>query len=147
MGQAVSIDPARRILVAAAFVLALSACAARSTTPVADPIAVTMVADRLFFGRAIPDGGIVSDAGWTAFLEDVVTQAFPDGLTVWRAEGQWLDEEGLIVREPVMVVEVIHPPSPEADAAIAEIANEYRRRFRQDAVLRVTAGARVRFFE
>ncbi len=142
-----SIDPARRILIAATFVLALSACAARSTAPVADPVATTMVTDRLFFGRAIPGDGIVSDAGWAAFLEEVVTQAFPDGLTVWRAEGQWLDEEGLIVQEPVIVVEVIHPPSPEADAAIEEIANEYRLRFHQDAVLRVTAGARVRFFE
>ncbi|CAN5163068.1 hypothetical protein BH18GEM1_BH18GEM1_20380 [soil metagenome] len=51
------------------------------------------------------------------------------------------------MREPVIVVDVIHPPSPEADAGTAEIANEYRRRFRQESVLRVTEGARVRFFE
>lgn len=106
-----------------------------------------MVADRLFFGRAVPGGGTVSDAEWAAFLEEVVTSRFPDGLTVWRAEGRWLDEEGLIVREPVMVVEILHPPGAGADAMTATIADEYRRRFRQQAVLRVTAEARVRFFE
>lgn len=106
-----------------------------------------MVADRLFFGRQIPDGGLVSDAEWAMFLEEVVTPRFPDGLTVWRADGQWLDEEGLTVREPVMVIEVLHPPGGDDDAAIAEIADEYRRRFRQDAVLRVTVEARMRLFE
>jgi len=106
-----------------------------------------MVADRLFFGRQIPGDGSVSDAEWATFLEEVVTPRFPEGLTVWRADGQWQDEEGLTVREPVMVLEVLHLPGGDADAAIAEIADEYRRRFRQDAVLRVTAEARVRFFE
>lgn len=39
-----------------------------------DPAGGTMVADRLF-------------------LAEVVTPRFPEGLTVWRAEGQWLDEQ------------------------------------------------------
>ena len=38
-----------------------------------------MVADRLFFGRAIPGGGLVSEAEWTAFLAEVVTPASPTG--------------------------------------------------------------------
>jgi hypothetical protein len=46
-----------------------------------------------------------------------------------------------------MVIEVLHPADAEADAAIAEIANEYRRRFRQEAVLRVTVEAEMRLFE
>lgn len=58
-----------------------------------DPAGGTMVADRLFLGRQIPGGGMVSDADWTAFLAEVVTPRFPEGLTVWRAEGQWLDEQ------------------------------------------------------
>jgi pimeloyl-ACP methyl ester carboxylesterase len=68
-------------------------------------------------------------------------------LTVWRADGQWLDEGGRTVREPVLVVEVLHPPGTEHDRAMAEIADEYRRRFRQEAVLRVTMEARSRLFE
>jgi hypothetical protein len=120
---------------AAIGLLVLAGCAARH------------VADRLFLGREIPGGGVVSEAEWDAFLDEVVTPRFPEGLTVWRADGQWLDAQGLTVQEPVMVIEVLHPADAEADAAIAEIANEYRRRFRQEAVLRVTVEAEMRLFE
>jgi hypothetical protein len=106
-----------------------------------------MVADRLFLGRQIPGGGTVSDREWAAFLAEVVTPRFPEGLTIWRAEGQWLDEQGVMVREPVMVLEVLHPSGAGGDAAMVEIVEEYRRRFRQEAVLRVTEEASVRVFE
>ena len=135
----------RRTLAAAATVIVLGSCAARQGVPPADSAAA--VADRLFLGREIPGGGTVSDAEWAAFVEEVVTPRFPQGLTVWRADGQWLDAQGLTVHEPVMVIEVLHPPGAEADTAIAEIANEYRRRFRQEAVLRVTVEAEMRLFE
>ena len=130
-----------RHLTIAALILASGACATRPTGPPPDP---EIVADRLFFGWAIPGGGAVSDTEWRAFLEEVVTPAFPGGLTVWRADGQWLDEQGRIVREPVMVVEVIHETGPAAEAAIVRVADEYRRRFHQEAVLRVTEDARMR---
>ena len=133
-----------RHLTIAALILASGACATRPTGPPPDP---EIVADRLFFGRAIPGGGAVSDTEWRAFLEEVVTPAFPGGLTVWRADGQWLDEQGRIVREPVMVVEVIHETGPAAEAAIVRVADEYRRRFHQEAVLRVTEDARLRLFD
>ena len=135
----------RSLVATAMLVFVLGSCASRQGVPSADP--ATTVADRLFLGREIPGGGSVSDAEWTAFLEDVVTPRFPDGLTVWRADGQWLDAQGLTIHEPVMVIEVLHSPGAEADAAIAEIANEYRRRFRQEAVLRVTVEAEMRLFE
>ena len=106
-----------------------------------------MISDRLFFGRDIPGGGTVSDANWAGFLEEVVSPRFPQGLTVWRADGQWLDEDGRTVSEAVFVVEVLHPPGAEHDRALAEIADEYRRRFRQEAVLRVTVEVRSRLFE
>ncbi|MGH7567104.1 MAG: DUF3574 domain-containing protein [Gemmatimonadota bacterium] len=134
------------------FVLLLGSCATRGVPPASSPAALepagaTMVADRLFLGREIPGGGTVSDAEWAVFLENVVTPRFPEGLTVWRAEGQWRDPQGITVREPVMVLEVLYPHGSEAEASIAEIAEEYRRRFRQDAVLRVTEDAHVRFFD
>src|SRR5262249_11578696 len=53
-----------------------------------------LVTDRIFFGRAIPGGGSVSEEEWATFLAEVVTPRFPDGLTVWRAEGQWTDPRG-----------------------------------------------------
>lgn len=99
------------------------------------------VADRLFFGRAIPGGGAVSDEAWAAFLREVVTPRFPEGLTVWRAEGQWTDAGGQLVRESVFVVEILHPAGVRADPSLATIAAEYKRRFRQGAVLRVATPA------
>lgn len=131
-----------------ACLLALAACAgSRDGALSTEPAVRTMVADRLIFGRSIPDDGLVSEEQWEAFLEDVVTPRFPEGLTVWRAEGQWSDPQGTLVEEPVMVIEIVHPASARADSAMAAIAGEYRRRFRQDAVLRVTTDARVHLFE
>jgi hypothetical protein len=106
-----------------------------------------IVADRLFCGRTIPGGETVSDAEWKAFVDEVVTPRFPRGLTIWRADGQWQERDGTIVSEPVMVIEILHPVGLEHDRAIEEIADEYRRRFRQEAVMRVTMPARMEFVE
>jgi hypothetical protein len=103
------------------------------------------VSDRLFFGRSIPGGGTVSDAEWSAFLREVVTPRFPDGLTVLRAEGQWRDSANAIVREESFVLELIHAGSAETESSIAAIIAEYKRRFRQEAVLRVRSGVLVGF--
>ena len=97
--------------------------------------AETLLWDRLFFGRSVPGGGQVSDSAWTTFLAEVVTSRFPAGLTVWRAEGQWLDPRAELVREPVMVVEMLHPRGIPADSVFERIATEYRLRFHQDATL------------
>ena len=105
----------------------------------------TWVSERLFFGRTIPGGGVVSDAEWATFLREVVTPRFPDGLTTWRAEGQWREATGEIVAEPSMVLEVYHRGTAADFAAVGEIADAYRTRFRQEAVLRVTDRVRVRF--
>ena len=119
----------------------LAACA--HVTP---PIEQGVIADRLFCGRAIPGGGSVSDEEWSAFVHEMVTPRFPDGFTVWRAEGQWKGSDGT-VREPVMIIEILHPFDRRFDVMIEEIADEYRRRFRQDAVMRVTMPARMEFVD
>jgi len=89
----------------------------------------------------------VSDEDWRRFLAEVVTPRFPDGLTVLRGEGQWLGANGAVVSEASFVVEVNHPPSAQVDAALDEIAAEYKRRFRQEAVMRVRTRAEVEFHE
>lgn len=96
------------------------------------------VTDHLFLGRAMPGGGVVSDADWETFVRDVVTPRFPNGLTVWRAEGQWRGNDGANVSEQTIVLEVIHEGGKTNEKAILEIADEYKRRFKQDAVMRVT---------
>lgn len=132
--------------------VALAGCvpaAGRAPSP-APAVAVAQeawIAHRLYFGRSIPGGGTVSEDDWAAFLRDVVTPRFPDGLTVWRARGQWRGADGTVQGEDVVVIEILHPASAQADAALEEIAREYKRRFQQESVLRVRAPADTRLFE
>jgi hypothetical protein len=128
----------------------LAGCVPAVPAPAPQPsvgVAEAWVADRLFFGRNVPGGGTVSEEEWTAFLAEVVTPRFPDGLTVLRAEGQWRDGQGAVIREHSFVLEIAHPATPAADAALEEIAAEYKRRFRQESVMRLRTAAEVRFHE
>lgn len=101
--------------------------------------------DRLYFGRSIPTGGQVSEQNWRVFLANVVTPRFPDGLTVWRAEGQWQDSTGAIVREPTFLLELAHPNGSEARRKLAEVIGAYKQQFRQESVLRISDQVRVEF--
>ncbi|HET7460905.1 MAG TPA: DUF3574 domain-containing protein [Longimicrobium sp.] len=105
------------------------------------------VADQMFFGRNVPGGGTVSDSAFAAFVDQVVTPRFPNGLTIFHANGQWRGESGAVEREQAVVIEIVHPAGPAAEADLREIADEYKRRFRQEAVLRVTLPAHVRLYE
>jgi hypothetical protein len=96
------------------------------------------VVERLYFGRNLGDTLIVTDSAWAAFVTEVVTPHFPAGLTVWPATGQWRESNGRIQREPSFVLELVLPTRTAAsDTAITAIIAEYKRRFRQEAVLRV----------
>lgn len=125
--------------------LALCAAACAPLAPATPPASQPLVLDRLYFGRAIPGGGSVSDEAWSAFLRDSVTPRFPDGLTVWRAEGQWRETSGAIVREASFVLEIVHPDDAASEQAVQSVRADYRVRFRQEAVLRVSAPVRVQF--
>lgn len=106
-----------------------------------------VVSDRLFFGRSIPHGGEVSDSAWTDFLSKEITPRFLDGLTVWQAAGQWMDSTKRLIRENVAVVEIIHQDKIAIDSLLEVIAESYRKRFKQEAVLRVTEPARIHLYE
>lgn len=106
-----------------------------------------VLADRLFCGLSIPGGGEVTEEEWRAFVRDEVTPRFPDGLTLWRAEGQWRGRDGDIVREPVLVIEILHRPDLDVEKKIHAIAEAYKQRFRQEAVMRVTVPARMEFVD
>jgi hypothetical protein len=101
-----------------------------------EPGDTAMTRDTLSFGRHRPDGGIVDDAQWRAFVDDTLTPRFPDGLTILSGTGQWRGGDGRIEREPSEVVTILHAGDAAARRAIDEIAAEYKRRFAQEAVLR-----------
>lgn len=132
--------PMRRASIALVFLL--TACASMQPS-ISEPV----LADRLFCGLSIPGGGEVSEAEWRAFVAEEVTPRFPDGLTLWRAEGQWRGADGVIAREPVLIIEIVHEHDLRIDRKIVEIGEAFKKRFRQESVLRVTMPARMEFID
>jgi hypothetical protein len=131
----------REGLLVSLLLMPLSSCA---TTPAHDSIAAhgsAMVVDTLYFGTAKPEGR-VSPEEWQNFVDGFVTPRFTAGLTWWKASGQWKGERGL-EHEETFVLQLVHDDDRKSDDAIAQIVDEYKSRFHQEAVLRLrtTAGA------
>ena len=92
----------------------------------------------LYFGLSHPTGSI-SESQWRAFLRDEVTPRFPDGLTVWQADGQWRRSDGHIGRERAKVLLLIHEETTQVREALSAIVASYKRSFHQESVLWETA--------
>ncbi|KUZ18304.1 DUF3574 domain-containing protein [Burkholderia diffusa] len=127
--------------IGAAAIALLAGCAAPPSpvidTPAAcvQPDAHRMLQADLLFGRDIAGRGPVTDAERAAFLADVVTPRFPDGLTYWDTHGQWRDRAtGRIIREASFVVRIVADDTADTHARLAEIRQAYRERFRQESV-------------
>ncbi|MGO4262806.1 DUF3574 domain-containing protein [Lysobacter sp. TAB13] len=134
-------------LLSASLLCALTACASLAPLPVkpGDPSACAeRRADRVLFGMNSPDGP-VSEAQWQAFLAEFVTPRFPAGLTVYQAKGQWRGDSGQVEQEDSRAIDLIHEDTAEERKRVVEIADEYKRRFKQEAVLIVSAPARACF--
>ena len=136
-----------RALMAASLVLIFTAgfvAGERWQTPVrAQGFSVTMecgvssaaqIRTTLYFGLSRPKGS-VSELEWQIFLRDEVTRRFPDGLTVWQAEGQWLTPTGSIDREQSKVLLLVHGDTAAARQAVQAVIQAYRKSFDQQSVL------------
>ncbi len=98
----------------------------------------------VYFGQERGDESAVSAAEWSDFLADVVTPQFPNGLTVFDAQGQWLDiEEERLYRERTKVLNVLVPVAmtSEAKRSLDEIAEIYVDRFDQQVVFKTSVPA------
>ncbi|UNP30111.1 DUF3574 domain-containing protein [Lysobacter gummosus] len=136
-----------KCLLSAALLSVLTACASLAPLPVKpdDPSACAeRRADRVLFGMNSPDGP-VSEAQWQAFLSEFVTPRFPAGLTVYQAKGQWRGDSGQVEQEDSRAIDLIHEDNAEERKRVVEIADEYKRRFKQEAVLIVSTPARACF--
>ena len=102
-------------------------------------VAEKFIRTELYFGRNIPTGGRVSESDWQKFVDEVVTPRFPDGLTVLDADGQWRGKDGSIAREESKVIVLLYPRKDRKamNAKIEEIRAEYKKRFAQEAVMRI----------
>jgi hypothetical protein len=103
------------------------------------------IRDVLYLGRSIPGGGTVTDADWDRFVAEVLSPAFPDGFTVVNGVGQWRSTDGSVGSEPSLIVTILHPDTPEAEAKVLGVGARYREQFRQEAVLHEHHGACVTF--
>ena len=102
-----------------------------------------MVNEYLYFGTSSPNGN-VNDDQWTRFLAETVTPRFPDGLTHWRASGQWRSEAGINL-EDSYVLNILREDTEITDTRIAEITATYKKLFDQESVLRVSEKSCVSF--
>lgn len=102
-------------------------------------IAEKFIRTELYFGRNKPSGGTVSDDDWQKFVDEVVTPRFPNGLTVLDADGQWKGKDGSIAREQSKVIVLLYPRKlrKTMNVKIEEIRAEYKKRFAQEAVMRI----------
>lgn len=117
--------------------LAVGACARPGAPPVCTAPLKPAVAIDLYFGRDKPSGGEVTDAEWGAFVTEVVTSRFPDGLSVFDSSGQYREPTGRIVRERSKRLAVIVFDAPAHKAKVIEIVEAYKQRFGQYSVFRV----------
>jgi hypothetical protein len=116
--------------------LAVGACAQPTPSVCTAPLKPAVAID-LFFGRDKPGGGEVTDAEWGAFVTEVVTSRFPDGLSVFDSSGQYREPTGRIVRERSKRLVVIVFDQPAHKAKVIEIVEAYKQRFGQYSVFRV----------
>lgn len=104
----------------------------------------TAVLDSLYLGTETPNG-IVTDSQWQEFLAQIVTPRFPQGLTTWSAEGQWRSATNENVKEKTHILHITHPNDDTTHQAVLTIVNEYKVRFKQEAVLRIRSNVCVTF--
>jgi hypothetical protein len=94
-----------------------------------------MLVTQLFFGLSIKGRGPITRGEWTAFVRRNVAPRFPDGFTVYEAEGQWLDPAShSVVRENSKVMIIAAEDTAEVRTKIAEVSDLYRKAFHQQAV-------------
>lgn len=101
------------------------------------------VRSELYFGSRKPDGSSVSATEWNQFLEQELTPAFPDGLTIQVAQGQYRSKSGELQREATHVVTVVHLDEPRIMTRIEELRASYKKRFQQEAVLWISQPVRM----
>lgn len=138
----------RRTLLTALGGLAAVAPARAASLPPKRPSAVSEVWARteLYFGTNRANDPPVSDEQFNTFVEQEVTERFPDGLTLLEGYGQFRTSSGALVREKSFVLILFYPPQmQDANKRIQEIRQAYKNTYGQESVLRVDAFSFVSF--
>ena len=107
----------------------------------------TWIRTELYFGTSKPGGLEVKAAEWQAFVDEEITPAFKEGLTVLDGYGQYLNEKGVIAKEKSKILVVLYPKiaKAEKDTALSRLIAAYKKKFQQESVLKVSQPAAVTF--
>ncbi len=115
-----------------------SAPAARAE--VCAPPTSAMQQVEMYFGASVKGLPVVSAQAWSQFLASEVTPKFPDGLTVFDANGQWRSSDGRVYCEATHVVLILYQADATTEGKIEAIRAAYKKQFHQEnAPLRVDA--------
>ena len=125
---------ARNTVIVLAFAFCMSGCRGSGSS----------ILTRMYFGMS-SHGTEIPAAQWNGFVDSVVTPVFPDGFTVYAAQGQWRGSGGAVEKQPCMVLEIVHSPSAENNRKILLIAETYKSRFDQESVLILRQAAQAEF--
>lgn len=93
----------------------------------------------LYFGSLKPDQTHVTQEEFDAFLDEVITPRFPEGLTLLTGLGQFQNADGEIIQENARVLILLYPINARRSKSekIETIRKRYKKRFQQESVLRV----------
>ena len=93
----------------------------------------------LYFGTARGEHQPpVSEAEFQGFLDNYITPAFPDGLTLLKGLGQFRGANNVTIEEESFLVILLYPAAArrESSGKIEQIRKDYREQFGQESVLR-----------
>jgi len=107
--------------------------------------APSLVRSELYFGLSRQGAADVSPAEWQAFVDEVITPRFPNGLTVLEGNGQWLMRDGSLAKEKSRIVILVHPGTTDQKHKLDEIREAYKKKFSQEAVMELDESIDVQF--
>jgi hypothetical protein len=94
-----------------------------------------MFVAELFFGRNIKGREPLTDAEWAEFSAQTITPNFPDGFTIFDAEGQWRNPlTGQIAGGRTKILLVAAKPEPDLSRRLSAVIDAYKTQFHQQSV-------------
>lgn len=103
----------------------------------------------LYFGMSIPSGGKVRNKQWKHFFNEHISPNFPEGSTIVKAKGKWMDRKtGLAVSENSRVLIIFYPQNQKTEKGekLKEISSQYIALFKQQAVIRTDQLVKLQFY-
>lgn len=98
----------------------------------------------IYFGLRVADGKLVSEEDWNKFLAEVVVPRFPTGLTVIDAAGRSANTPKTSdPANPTKILVLVHPNVGNSQDKLAQVKEEYRKRFGSGGIFHTDMPVRI----